>query len=167
MLLFEDPLCPTCRAFHERLVDEGAFERLDVTMAMFPLDSECNWMLDRALHPGACVLAKAVICGGNDQARAVLEWAYDRQDELRELGKQGGGRLAAEVTARWGHEIGACVTGKQVDIQLNQELHFAASNHIPVSTPQMFLGDARLCDEDTDLGLKYTLAQLAPEVLHE
>ncbi len=167
VLLFEDPLCPTCRAFHERLVDEGAFERLDVTMAMFPLDSECNWMLDRALHPGACVLAKAVICGGNDQARAVLEWAYDRQDELRELGKQGGGRLAAEVTARWGHEIGACVTGKQVDIQLNQELHFAASNHIPVSTPQMFLGDARLCDEDTDLGLKYTLAQLAPEVLHE
>ena len=71
------------------------------------------------------------------------------------------------ITARWGREIGACVTGKQVDIQLNQELHFAANNHIPVSTPQMFLGDTRLCDEDTDLGLKYTLAQLAPEVLHE
>ena len=26
-------------------------------------------------------------------------------------------------------------------------------------------GDKRICDEDTDLGLKYTLAQLAPEVL--
>ncbi len=167
VLLFEDPLCPTCRAFHERLVDEGAFEKLDVTMAMFPLDSECNWMLDRSLHPGACVLAKAVLCGGNDQARAVLEWAYDRQDELRELGKQGGGRLAAEDYRALGPRGRACVTGKQVDIQLNQKLHFAASNHIPVSTPQMFLGDARLCDEDTDLGLKYTLAQLAPEVLHE
>ncbi|HEX7665966.1 MAG TPA: vitamin K epoxide reductase family protein, partial [Polyangiaceae bacterium] len=58
VILFEDPLCPTCRAFHERLVDEGIFEKLDVTMAMFPLDSDCNWMLDRSLHPGACVIAK-------------------------------------------------------------------------------------------------------------
>ena len=165
--LFEDPLCPTCKAFHERLVDEGVFEQLDVTMAMFPLDSECNWMLDRALHPGACVLAKAVICGGNDKARMILEWAYEQQDMLREAGKQGAGPLAAKVTERWGHEIGQCVTGKQVEIQLNQELHFAANNHIPVSTPQMFLGDERICDEDTDLGLRYTMAQLAPEVLRD
>jgi hypothetical protein len=63
--------------------------------------------------------------------------------------------------------VTACVTGKEAGIQLNQQLHFAANNHIPVSTPQMFLGDERICDEDTDLGLKYTLAQLAPEVLHE
>jgi uncharacterized membrane protein len=165
--LFEDPLCPTCKAFHERLVDEGIFERLDVTLAMFPLDSDCNWMLDRSLHPGACVLAKAVICGGNEKARAVLEWAFDQQEALRELGKQGAGPLTAKVSQRWGRELAACVAGKQVDIQLNQELHYAANNHVPVSTPQMFLGDERICDEDTDLGLDYTLAQLAPEVLHE
>jgi uncharacterized membrane protein len=167
VVLFEDPLCPTCKAFHERLVDEGIFEQLDVTMAMFPLDSECNWMLDRSLHPGACVLAKAVICGGNQKARAILEWAYDQQDRLRELGKQGADPLTAKVSERWGREVAACVTGKEAGIQLNQQLHFAANNHIPVSTPQMFLGDERICDEDTDLGLKYTLAQLAPEVLHE
>jgi len=167
VVLFEDPLCPTCKAFHDRLVEEGIFERLDVTMAMFPLDSDCNWMLDRSLHPGACVMAKAVICGGNDKARAVLEWAYDQQDALRDLGKKGAGALTAKISERWGPELTACVEGKQVGIQLNQQLHFAAKNHIPVSTPQMFLGDKRLCDEDTDLGLKYTLAQLAPEVLHE
>jgi uncharacterized membrane protein len=165
--LFEDPLCPTCKAFHERLVDEDIFERLDVTLAMFPLDSECNWMLDRSLHPGACVLAKAVICGGNAKARSILEWSFDEQESLRELGKQGAGPLAAKISERWGHDVGACVTGKQVDITLNQQLHFAANNHVPVSTPQMFLGDERICDEDTDLGLKYTMAQLAPEVLRE
>jgi uncharacterized membrane protein len=165
--LFEDPLCPTCKAFHERLVDEGVFEQLNVTMAMFPLDSECNWMLDRSLHPGACVLAKAVICGGTDKARRILEWAYDEQETLRALGKQGAGPLTAKIADRWGRDLAACVTGKQVDIQLNQELHFAANNHIPVSTPQMFLGDQRICDEDTDLGLRYTMAQLAPEVLRE
>ncbi len=167
VLLFEDPLCPTCKAFHERLVDEGIFERLDITMAMFPLESECNWMLDRSLHPGACVMAKAVICGGNEKARGILEWAYDEQDSLRELGKQGSSVLAAKISERWGAELAACVASEKATVQLNQQLHFAANNHIPVSTPQMFLGDKRLCDEDTDLGLKYTLAQLAPEVLRE
>ncbi|HEV3193821.1 MAG TPA: vitamin K epoxide reductase family protein [Polyangiaceae bacterium] len=165
VLLFEDPLCPTCKAFHERIVDEGIFERLDVTLAMFPLDTECNWMLDRSLHPGACMLSKAVICGGNDKARMILEWAYDTQDELRELGKKGPSALASKVAERWGADIGACIGKPQTTTRLNQQLHFAANNHIPVSTPQMFLGDKRICDEDTDLGLKYTLAQLAPEVL--
>ncbi len=165
VLLFEDPLCPTCKAFHERIVDEGIFERLDVTLAMFPLDTECNWMLDRSLHPGACVLSKAVICGGNDKARMILEWAYDTQDELRDLGKKGPAALTSKVAERWGPDIGACIGKGQTTTRLNQQLHFAANNHIPVSTPQMFLGDKRICDEDTDLGLKYTLAQLAPEVL--
>ena len=136
-------------------------------MAMFPLDSDCNWMLDRSLHPGACVLAKAVICGGADKGRAVLEWAYDQQDALRELGKQGAAPLTARISERWGRDLATCVAGKQVGIQLNQQLHFVANNHVPVSTPQMFLGDKRICDEDTDLGLRYTLAQLAPEVLRE
>jgi uncharacterized membrane protein len=165
VLLFEDPLCPTCKAFHERIVDEGIFDRLDVTMAMFPLDVECNWMLDRSLHPGACLLAKAVLCGGNDRARAILEWAFDDQDELGELGKRGPEALTSKIAARWGPEIGSCLERPQTATRLNQQLHFAANNHVPVSTPQMFLGDRRICDEDTDLGLRYTFAQLAPEVL--
>jgi uncharacterized membrane protein len=165
-LLFEDPLCPSCKAFHARLLDEGIYDHLDVTLAMFPLDSECNWMLDRSLHPGACVMSKAVICGnGSHKAREVLEWSYENQDELKELAKQGEKALVAKVAERWGNDLAACVTSKAATAQLNQELHFAANVHIPVSTPQMFLGEQRICDEDTDLGLKYTLAQLAPEVL--
>jgi uncharacterized membrane protein len=165
VLLFEDPLCPTCKAFHERLVDEGIFDRLDVTLVMFPLDSECNWMLDRSLHPGACVLAKAVLCGEGGGARAILEWTFDNQEDLRELGKKGSSFLEAKIAERWGSDLAACIGRPQTTTLLNQHLHFAANNHIPVSTPQMFLGDKRICDEDTDLGLKYTLAQLAPEVL--
>jgi hypothetical protein len=165
VLLFEDPLCPTCKAFHERIVDEGIFDRLDVTMAMFPLDADCNWMLDRSLHPGACLVAKAVLCGGNERARTILEWAFDDQDELSELGKRGSEALTAKIAARWGPEISSCLERPQTVTRLNQQLHFAANNHVAVSTPQMFLGDRRICDEDTDLGLRYTFAQLAPEVL--
>jgi hypothetical protein len=165
VLLFEDPLCPTCKAFHERIVDEGVFDRLEVTLALFPLDSDCNWMLDRSLHPGACLVSKAILCGGNDRARSILEWAFENQEELTMLGKQNPAALTSKIADRWGAEISGCTGRPSTGVRLNQHLHFAANNHIPVSTPQMFLGDRRICDEDTDLGLKYTLAQLAPEVL--
>jgi uncharacterized membrane protein/protein-disulfide isomerase len=161
---FEDPLCPTCRAFHERLIDEGVLENLDITLVMFPLDSECNQMLDRSLHPGACLLSKAVLCGGN-QARTILEWSYSEQDDLRELGKGNTEAIAKKVRERFGTDVMACAQDKKTAARLNQHLLYAANNHVPVSTPQMFLGDKRICDEDTDLGLKYTLSQLAPEVL--
>ena len=149
-------------AFHERLVADEVFDKLDVTLVMFPLEPSCNWMLDRSLHPGACVVSGAVLCAG-DKARAALEWAYDNQDKLRDAGKRGPARSRENLRAL-GPGLAACAAEKKI-VQLNQELHYAANNHVPVSTPQMFLGDRRVCDEDTDLGLTYTLAQLAPEVL--
>jgi uncharacterized membrane protein len=163
-LFFEDPLCPTCKAFHERLVAEGIYERLDSRLALFPLDSECNWMLNEPLHPGACIVAKAVICGG-DQARSVLEWAYSEQDALEKAGKQGPKALKSMIRARFGETLARCIDERKTDTRLNNHLHFASENNIPVSTPQVYLGKQRLCDEDTDLGLRFTLGQLAPEVL--
>jgi hypothetical protein len=41
-------------------------------------------------------------------------------------------------------------------------LRYIVSNHLPVSTPQMYLGDTRVCDEDTDMGLAYAIRKLAP-----
>jgi uncharacterized membrane protein len=163
-ILFEDPLCPTCRAFHQRLIAEGAYDRLDVKLSLFPLDSECNWMLTTPLHPGACTVSKAVICGG-DQARQVLEWAYDQQDDLVKVAKAGDVELRRVIAKRWGSSVASCLDAPATKQKLNQQLHFAADNSIPVSTPQMYLGDRKVCDEDTDLGLRYTLTQLAPEVV--
>jgi uncharacterized membrane protein len=164
VLFFEDPLCPTCRAFHERLLTEDVFERLDVELVMFPLDSECNWMLDTPLHPGACIVSKAVLCGG-DRTRQVLEWSYDEQVYLARAGKAGANVLRAAIKQKWGEELLRCVDDRKTDVLLNQHLHFASDNGIPVSTPQMYLGTKRVCDEDTDMGLRFTLSVLAPEVL--
>jgi protein-disulfide isomerase len=163
-LLFEDPLCPTCKAFHERLVGEGAVERLDARLALFPLDSECNWMLNEPLHPGACIVSKAILCGG-DQARQVLEWAYDKQTELSRAGKSGPSALRGLIRQRWGESLLRCMDERKTEVRLNNHLHFASDNGIPVSTPQVYFGKKRICDEDTDIGLRYTLGQLAPEVL--
>jgi uncharacterized membrane protein len=163
-LFFEDPLCPTCKAFHDRLTAEDVIEKLDSELVLFPLDSECNWMLDRALHPGACLVSKAVLCGG-DQARQVLEWAYAEQTYLSRAGKAGPNVMRAAIKQRWGEQMLRCVDDRKTEVRLNQHLHFASDNSIPVSTPQMYLGTKRVCDEDTDLGLRFTLRELAPEVL--
>jgi uncharacterized membrane protein len=163
-LTFEDPLCPTCKAFHQRLVDEGLYDKLDLTVALFPLDSECNWMLDKPLHPGACILAKAVLCGDKAQkARLVLDWSYDNQEELREAGKAGADALRAKVKARF-PDLDACIDAKETKQRLDRVLQFAVTNKIRVSTPQLFLGEQRVCDEDTDLGLRYAFGELAPKV---
>jgi uncharacterized membrane protein len=162
--LFIDPLCPTCRALHDRLESEGALERLDLRVALLPLDSDCNWMVDRAVHPGACVLARAVICE-EDRAREALEWMYQHQDELGRLGKAGSRPLRARLRERFGAGLEACLDARKTTVRLNNVLQYAVSNHVPVSTPQLYLGARRVCDEDTDLGLRYTLRHLAPEVL--
>ena len=164
-LLFEDPLCPTCKALHERLVAEGVFDRLDVTLALFPLDNSCNWMLsDQSLHPGACLVARAIICAKGQELQ-MLEWAFAEQSSLAAAGKISEEALKAKIAQRWGKALVDCTDGRDAKATLNKHLHFAADNNVPVSTPQVFLGKQRLCDEDTDLGLRFTLKQLAPEVL--
>jgi len=161
-LTFEDPLCPTCKAFHKRLVGEGIYENLDLQVAVFPLDSECNWMLQRPMHPGACVLARAVLCADKDgKARSVLEWSYDNQEELAAAGKADVADLRARVKKKF-PELDACIDTKETKDRLDKILRFAVDNKVRVSTPQLFLGETRVCDEDTDMGLSYTLRRLAP-----
>jgi hypothetical protein len=164
MTLFVDPLCPTCKALHQRLDSEGVTENLDLRLALLPLDSDCNWMVDRSLHQGSCVLSRAVICR-DAQAREALEWMYANQDELTRLGRAGEGQLKAKLRERFGADLAACLDAKKTKVRLNNLLQYAVSNRVPVSTPQVYLGDRRVCDEDTDLGLRYTLGRLAPEVL--
>ncbi|WP_437671380.1 vitamin K epoxide reductase family protein [Sorangium sp. So ce131] len=157
-----DPLCPTCKAFHQRLVAEGVFEKLDTTLVLFPLDSDCNWMLSQAVHPGACLISKAILCSDH-RALDVLEWAYDNQEELLAGAKSGAGvaNVQAAIRQRW-PGLDVCMDSKETALRMNRMLRYIVDNKLPVSTPQMFLGDTRLCDEDTDIGLSYAIRQLAP-----
>lgn len=162
-LFFEDPLCPTCRGFHERLVGEGVLPRLDAQVVLFPLDSECNWMLGEPLHPGACIVSRALLCASD--AGAALEWVFQEQEALAKAGKAGAKPLKAALAAHFGSKVLDCADAAKTKQRLNAHLHYAAENGVPLSTPQMYLGTERICDEDTDMGLAFTLKQMAPEVL--
>lgn len=162
VLMLVDPLCPTCKAFHARLVSEGYFEKLDTTLVLFPLDSECNWNLSTPMHPGACLVSKAVVCAEGREL-SVLEWAYHEQDAISQAAKsrEGPDRVMALVEQRW-PGTKACVENDKTRMRLDEMMRFAVKNKLPVATPQLFIGTQRLCDEDVDIGLSYALAKLAP-----
>lgn len=158
-----DPLCPACKAFDERLRASDLDDDLDLSGVLFPLDPACNWMVTEALHPGACAVSEAILCAnglGNEKngaaARKVLAWAFARQDALRELAAKDEGALRSKLEKEF-PAVKGCLGGYAVKNKLTKSLRWAVANAVPVLTPQLFVKDRRLCDEDTDLGLEYTL----------
>ncbi len=170
-----DPLCPSCKAFDARLAASSLGERLDLNGVLFPLDSTCNWMVTESIHPGACAVSEAILCaagvrGGTRnaaEAGAVLQWAFARQAELRELAARNEGALRERIEREF-PGVKGCLGSAVVKSKLTKSLRWAVANAIPVLTPQLFVGGSRMCDEDTDLGLEYTLTRmLSPEAAQE
>ncbi len=157
-LLAIDPLCPACRAFDERLRQSGLESRLGIDLLLFPLDSRCNWMVKESLHPGACALSEAILCEP-EQASEILRWAFANQTQLLGLGKRDDKALRRQVRSRFPN-VGKCLGSSKVKAKVNKSLRFAVANAMQVLTPQLFVAGTRLCDEDTDLGLEYTLGQM-------
>ena len=172
-----DPLCPACRGLSERLDASEMNPRLSRTAVLFPLDSECNWMVDRSLHPGACRVSKAVLCADEVDSvsvSAVVDWAFEHQAELTKLGENDPDEVTQQIVGQFGG-LKKCLGSAEVEARLNRSLRWIVANELPVLTPQVFLDGVKLCDEDTDLGLDFalhrmlelhdagTLANLAPE----
>jgi hypothetical protein len=54
----------------------------------------------------------------------------------------------------------SCIGSARVQAQLNRSLRWAVANQLPVLTPQVYVNNTRICDEDTDLGVDYVLTRL-------
>ena len=155
-----DPLCPACKAFDGRLHESTLDQKLDLKAVLFPLDAECNWMLTESLHPGACAVSEAMLCAnGQNQIRAILEWAFENQDALLEAAKNGDGPVRSQIEAAF-PAVAGCLGTPVARNKLVKSLRWAVANALPVMTPQLFVRGNRLCDEDTDLGLEYTLTRM-------
>ena len=153
-----DPLCPACRGFEERLSKAGLADELDRKAVLFPLDSTCNWMVTTSMHPGACAISEAVICAG-DAPGPVIAWAFAHQEEIVLAAKQDPASAAAKVKAEF-PALAACVGSADARQKLNRGLRWAVKNELPVLTPQLYVDNKKLCDEDTDLGMDFALARL-------
>jgi uncharacterized membrane protein len=153
-----DPLCPACKGFDERMRASDLYKRLSLQAVLFPLDSACNWMVKDSLHPGACAVSEAMLCD-KDGAEEILDYAFAHQEELRSIAKQDDGKLRQRLEQKF-PKLKGCLGSAKIKNQVNKSLRWAVANALPVLTPQLFIGDRRVCDEDTDLGLEYTVAKM-------
>ncbi len=153
-----DPLCPACRGFEQRLAASALDAEMDRKAVLFPLDDTCNWMVDSAVHAGACAVSEAMLCAG-DRARVVLDWAFANQKQIRDAATADKGAAAAMVSRQF-PDLAGCIGSADVRAKLNRSLRWAVANQLPVLTPQLYVGGAKLCDEDVDLGLEFSLERL-------
>jgi uncharacterized membrane protein len=153
-----DPLCPACKAFEERIQTAGLDKQLDRDLLLFPLDNTCNWMVDSAMHPGSCAVSMAVLCAG-DRAKEVVDWAFSEQERIHAASLVDKDAAARIVEERY-PDFKTCMSSSVTKARLAQSLRWAVRNQVPVLTPQLYVDNHRLCDEDTDLGLEYTLTHM-------
>ncbi len=158
MLEVLDPLCPACRGFEARFDASSVRDQTSRRVLLFPLDDQCNWMIDHAIHPGACAISEAVLCAEGD-AEEVIDWAFENQESITEAARSDPNAAARMARARF-PSLAECIGSPTVRARLNQSLRWAVQNELPVLTPQVYVGDLRLCDADTDLGMDYALTRL-------
>jgi uncharacterized membrane protein/protein-disulfide isomerase len=156
-----DPLCPACKAFEERMKTAGLDQKLERDLLLFPLDNTCNWMVDSAMHPGSCQVSLAVLCAG-ERAKEVVDWAFAEQVKIHTAALTDRDAPGHMVEERF-PEFKVCMTSSVTKARLAQSLRWAVRNQVPVLTPQLYVDNRRLCDEDTDLGLEYTLSHMLKE----
>jgi uncharacterized membrane protein len=153
-----DPLCPACKGFAQRLAASEQGSQLQIKFVLFPLDKECNWMVTESLHPGACAVSEALVCAG-ERASDVLAWAFENQAVLRDLGAQGQHAIYARIRHDF-PALASCVGQPRARDRINQGLRWIVANSLPVLTPQLFVRNQKVPDEDTDLGLDYVLGRV-------
>jgi uncharacterized membrane protein len=157
-LVVLDPLCPACKGFDERLQVSGLDRELAISTVLFPLDSTCNWMVKESMHPGACAVSEAMLCDVPGAAD-IMAWAFEHQERLRTTAKTDEAKVRAEIEQKF-PKVKGCLGSPKAKNQVNKSLRFAVSNALPVTTPQLFIQDKRVCDEDTDLGLEFAVDQM-------
>ena len=158
-----DPLCPACKAFETRIADDHLLDGTQRQILLFPLDSECNWMLSQSMHPGACMVSRAFLCAEND-IQAMMKYVFDNQEEFRIIASKAPDEIKQKLEQKF-PRITACIDTAETKMRLNNMLRYAMNNRIPITTPQLYLGAKRLCDEDSDLGLDYSIGVLKSEAL--
>lgn len=153
-----DPLCPACLGFERRLAATGLTSKMSRKAVLFPLDDSCNWMVDSAIHPGACVVSAAMLCAG-DRGHEVLEWSFRNQQAILTAAKANPAAAKQRVLEAF-PALASCVDSQVTKAKLTRSLHWAVANRLPVMTPQLYVDGVKLCEEDVDLGLDYMLSRM-------
>lgn len=140
---YSDFLCPFCRsiagAFSQYLPASAG--RVAIFYKNYPLDTECNKRLERTVHAGACLLARAGLCA-EEQGKF---WPYhDRvfSAELKDPQAADVMRLATEAGLD-GTALQACMGSAATQARLAAELEEGWKAGVR-GTPTLFINGKKL-----------------------
>lgn len=137
IVVFSDYACPFCAKAHEDT--EAALARnpeIRVVHRHFPLDPECNPLVKRQIHPGACALARAAICAEAQGKEREMSTALFRNQEAR--------RPVESLAADLGLDLAlfrACIAAPETDKRLAADVAEGIGRGIKV-TPSFVVGGA-------------------------
>jgi protein-disulfide isomerase len=140
---FSDFLCPFCRniagAFSQYLPASAG--RVAIYYKHYPLDTDCNPHVDRSLHPGACLLARAGICA---EAQQKFWPFHDRvfSTELKDPQPADVTKLAAEAGLD-PSALEACLASAATQARLAAEVAEGYKAGVR-GTPTLFINGKRL-----------------------
>ncbi len=157
-----DPLCPACRGFEQRFDAQSESAAVSRQVLLFPLDDACNWMVDDAIHAGACAISEAILCAdeaSDVEPEDVIDWAFSVQEEIRSASEDDPEAAARRASQQF-PSLRSCIGSPQARARLNLGLRYAVDNQMPIVTPQVFVNGVRMCDEDTDLGMDFAFSRL-------
>ncbi len=129
---FSDFQCPYCRLGAKILnsVMDRYPGKVHVIFRNFPLNAECNRMIERGGHPAACEAAKISLCAAaENQFQKVYDGLFEHQDKLE----------PTKITSLLGvQNLDHCVASTEVITRLNRDIEDATALGVK-STPTFFI----------------------------
>lgn len=148
VVTYSDFLCPYCRslaaALNQFVPTTGG--RVSVRFKNYPLDQDCNPLLPRNTHPGACWLARGAVCA---QEQGKFQ-AYHDKVIATALDKPGAGdvRRLAEEAGLDGGKLAACLPAPATQAKVAADI--AEGRRVGVQgTPTVLIDGRKLPELDT------------------
>jgi uncharacterized membrane protein len=118
---FSDYLCPACkRAYDDTKVLLAGRSDVHISKRQFPLDSVCNPMLKRRMHPGACDLARIGICAEEQgKLEPTEDLLFANQDAHRPIPE------LIEAAGLDPKRLQACIASPQTEARLQADIEAA------------------------------------------
>lgn len=115
---FSDYECPFCAKAHDEL-RALLGTRPDVTLVKrhFPLDSSCNPIMKRPMHPNACALARAAICAEREGRLTEMDDALFHNQKLRRPVEELAAGIGLDVA-----EFRACLIDPETTRRLSSDI---------------------------------------------
>jgi protein-disulfide isomerase/uncharacterized membrane protein len=142
ILEFSDFQCPFCKrgALMMSQILSRHPGQVRVVFMPFPLDSACNSLIQRSMHPYACELARAAFCAGKQgKFQPVYEKIFDEQETLK-------AESAKEIAIALGLDRGAfdaCLSSDEAKMAVGASIQEGQKAKIS-STPTFFVNGRKV-----------------------